>query len=444
MKIVNEHQREQWLASALTHISDEENRALLSSIINIASTTGEERQLAHYLASMMGKLGLDVVIQPIDQSSANVIGSFGHDNGPCLILYSPLDSVFSGNADEEVPWIGSRMRPDLLPRAVIEGNRLIGLSANNPKGHIASIIAAASAIIKAQIPLTGRLVLAFGSGGAPSSRPRQASHGEIGHGSGCEYMLQQGLQGDFAIIAKPGYAVSWEEAGLAWFHIRIHGVHTYVGHRGTLADDNPIVRASWVIQRLEQWFREYTQRHSSDYVSPMGAVSAINAGWPNKLAFIPAACDLYVDLRISPRSSPAEALVELQEHLDHERAKGTHIDCEMIVAIPGQTTDPQNWIVTSCIKAWEATERSKHSALRHTSGQTEAVILRRYGIPTARIGLPGITVPANLAAEDGGPVYTMGIVDLLSIRKLCECLIRTIVDTCTRRRAEVGLEGSSG
>jgi acetylornithine deacetylase/succinyl-diaminopimelate desuccinylase-like protein len=440
MKQVHQSHQDRWIASALEHINDSDNRALLASIVNIPSPTGEESRLAEYLGGVMRRLGLDVTTQAIDLSSANVIGALGSDVGPSLILYSPLDSAFSGNADEEVPWVGPKMRPDLLPEAVIDGDRLIGLSANNPKAHIVSIVAAAGAIAKAGIPLVGKVVLAFGAGGAPSNRERGPAHTDFGHGAGCEYMLQQGLRGDFAIITKPGYAVSWQEAGLAWFQIRIHGVHTYVGQRLVLADDNPIVRAASVIQTLERWFKEYTERHTSDFVSPLGAVSAIKGGWTSKLAFIPAACDLYVDLRIDPRSSPEQARLELEECLDREcRANGARIDCSMIVAIPGQTTDPHNWIVKSCIAAWEATEGRKHEPLRHTSGQTEAVILRRHGIPTARVGLPGITVPENLVAEDGRPVYTMGVVDLPSVRKLSECLVRAIVDTCTRSRQEVGL-----
>ena len=47
---------------------------------------------------------------------------------------------------------------------------MTGLSADNPKAHIISIIAAVAALHKAEVPLTGRVVMAFGAGGAPSNK----------------------------------------------------------------------------------------------------------------------------------------------------------------------------------------------------------------------------------------------------------------------------------
>jgi acetylornithine deacetylase/succinyl-diaminopimelate desuccinylase-like protein len=331
------------------------------------------------------------------------------------------------------------MRPDLLPHAVVEGDRVIGLSADNPKAHIVALIAATAAIAKARISLTGRVQLAFGAGGAPSNKRPGLSRFNVGHGTGCEFLLQQGIRGDFAVIAKPGYAVAWEEVGLTWFRVRVHGTQAYVGRRHVLVDDNPIVHAAKVIQSLEAWFREYGDRHTSGLCQPQGAIGAIEGGWKYKPAFTPAACDIYVDLRITPRCSPQQAWRELQAHLDSLRATGLRVDCEMILAIPGQTTEPSNWIIRSCIAAWEATERRKHEPLSRTSGQTEAAILRRHGIPTARFGLPSIMSPELLQDGADRPKHTMGTVNATSIRKYSECLIRVIVDTCTRSLAEVGL-----
>jgi succinyl-diaminopimelate desuccinylase len=435
----DDERRDRWVEHAVRHIDDAENLSLLASIVNIASPTGEERPLAEYLCQRMQTEGLRSEVQPIDATSANALGRLGDGIGPSLLLFAPLDSAFSGIAAEELPWSGPEMRPDLLPKAIVEGDRVIGLSADNPKAHIVALIAAARAVSKARIPLTGRVQLAFGAGGAPSNRRPGLTRFNVGHGTGCEFMLQQGVRGDFAIIAKPGYAVAWEEVGLVWFHLRIHGTQAYVGRRHVLVDDNPIVHAATVIQTLEPWFGEYAQRHTSGLCQPQGAIGAIEGGWTYKPAFTPAACDLYVDLRITPRCPPLQAWRELQTCLDQVRAKGIRIDCELIVAVPGQATDPANWIIRSCIAAWEATEGRKHQPFVKTSGQTEAVILRRHGIPTARFGLPAIMSPELLSDGSERPKHTMGIVNGASIRKYCECIVRVIVDTCTRNLDEVGL-----
>jgi acetylornithine deacetylase/succinyl-diaminopimelate desuccinylase-like protein len=249
-------------------------------------------------------------------------------------------------------------------------------------------------------------------------------------------MLSQGVRGDFAIITKPGYAVAWEEVGLTWFRIRVRGVQTYVGRRHFLAYRNPIVEAAHVVTALEAWFGEYAKRHTDGLVAPQGAVGAVQGGWTYKPSMIPAACDLYVDLRISPRTSPEEARRELEAALGRIKAQhpGLEADCEMILAIPGAGTDPRNWIIQSCIRAWESVEGRSHQPFLETSGQTEAVILRRAGIPTARMGLP-----AAMTAGPDRPKHTMGVVDAAAMRRFTRCLIYSIVDTCTRDLAEVGL-----
>ena len=113
-------------------------------------------------------------------------------------------------------------------------------------------------------------------------------------------MLSRGLDSDFAIVAKPGYAVAWEEVGLCWFRVRVRGVQTYVGRKHVLAYRNPIADAAHVIAGLESWFDEYARRHTDGLVAPQGAVGAVQGGWTYKPSMVPAACDLYVDLRISP------------------------------------------------------------------------------------------------------------------------------------------------
>ena len=79
----------------------------------------------------------------------------------------------------------------------------------------------------------------------------------------------------------------------------------------------------------------------------------------------------------------------------------------------------------------------KHTPYLQTSGQTEAVIFRRHGIPTARVGMPAQMSPA--AGERA--VHTMGVTHVEGMLKLAAVLIRTLVDTTTRALPEVGIGG---
>jgi acetylornithine deacetylase/succinyl-diaminopimelate desuccinylase-like protein len=432
---LSETQRQGYMSGLVKHLDRDWMLQQLARIVDIPSPLGEERPIAEHLVALMQELGLKASVQPIDALSANAIGELGDGDGASVMVFAPLDSALSGVEAEEVPWIGPVMRPDHLPKARIEGDGVVGLSADNPKAHIISILAAVAAVKKAGVPLAGRIVIALGAGGAPSNKRPNLERWNVGHGTGCEYLLQQGVRADFAIVTKPGFAVQHEEVGVCWFRIRVHGAQSYVGRKHVLVEDNAIVKAAALIPLLEQFFREYAERHTDGLVAPQGAIGAIEGGWKYKPAFTPAACDIYVDMRLSPRSTPMEIWRELNEALKGFQKTITDlvVDCKLIVAVEGPGTPESNWISQSCIRAWEAVEGRKHEPFKLTSGQTEAVIFRRHGIPTARIGLPAQMSPTGGERTK----HSMGVTKVGGMLKLAEVLARTLVDTCTRNMEEV-------
>jgi acetylornithine deacetylase/succinyl-diaminopimelate desuccinylase-like protein len=429
-----------WIDGARERIDDGWMRDLLVRLVEIPSPWGEERAIAKFLAETMAGLGLEAEMQEIDGQSANAIGRWRGGDGPALMIFAPLDSPFTGRAEDEVPWVGDSLPDHMKTRAIVSEDGVVGLSPDNPKAHIVAALQAVRAVMQAGVQPVGSVTLAFGAGGAPANPRPGETRPKTGHGRGCEFMLASSVAPDFApdfaIVAKPGYAVAWEEVGLTWFRIRVRGIQTYVGRKHFLAYKNPIVAAAPVITALEAWCDDYAKRHTSGLVAPQGAVGAIQGGWPYKPSMVPAACDIYLDPRISPRTTPEEARDEVEQALAEIRAANPDLeaDCEMIVAIPGYGTDPENWIIQSCIRGWEDTEGDAHAPFLDTSGQTEAVMLRRHGIPTARMGLPAV-----MTASEDWPRHTMGMVEIAGMRRFTRCLIYSIVDTCTRSREEVGL-----
>lgn len=428
-----------WLEAAYVHIDAGALRTLIVQMTAIPSPTGAERQLVEFLVEELNAGGLDGVVQSIDAEQANAVARRrGDGSGADLLLYAPIDAHLAGDEADDGPWVNFAGRPDLRPQPVVDGDFVVGLCSENPKGHGACVVAAALAITRAGVPLRGDLMVGLGGGGMPVNRSpvRSITRENVGQGNGCSYMLEQGFRPDFAVIAKPGAAVAYEEVGLCWFKIRVGGRLDYSGRGRHSGYRNPILDAMTVIAGLEAWFPEYTERNTSGLVAPKGNVGAIEGGWPEKPAFIPAACDLYVDLRISPRTDPVDARRQLEAALARIRSAHPHleVDCEMILAIPGTSTDPANWIIGSTIKAWELTTGRAHELRTGTSGATDANILRARGIPTARIGMPPVG-----AAAPFGDVFSMGSVSIPEMERLTRSLIAIAIDTCTRTRAEVGL-----
>ncbi len=330
----------------------------------------------------------------------------------------------------------------MRPEATGTADWVVGLGASNPKGHGACIVAAAAAIREAGIPLSGDLIVGLGAGGMPSnSRPTSISpRRNVGQGVGCSYMLEQGVFPDFAIIAKPGWSVAWEEVGLSWFRVTVHGTFNYVGSRHRLAYRNPIVAAAVVIEELERWFAEYSKRHTSGLVAPQGQIGFIHSGWGNTASLSPASCVLLIDLRLSPRTSPAKARQEFREVIDKIRSVHPDIDVEgeMVLSIPGTVTPPDNWIVQACIRSWEAIEGKAHEPLLSTSGATDANILRNRGVPTARVGMPKAIDDQGIEVD-----FAMGMnaSDVRHMIRLTKLLIHSAVATCTVPQAKVNDDG---
>jgi acetylornithine deacetylase/succinyl-diaminopimelate desuccinylase-like protein len=314
----------------------------------------------------------------------------------------------------------------------MEDGKVVGLGAENPKSYIACILEVAEALSAVGGTLPGTISVGLAGGGMPTSG-RPGLRRNIGHGAGCAYMLERGVRPDYAIVVKPGYAVSWEEVGLTWHTITIRGTLNYAGIRHRVPYRNPIIAAAAVIQALEAWLPGYTARHTETYVSPQGSIDAIRAGGADLSAYVPPVCELFLDLRVGPRSSPAEAKAELDAFIDELRPTlpEFELSSEMTVAVAGTATPESSWIVRSLVRAWEDHEGRPHQPATGTSGATDVAILRGHGIDTARIGPPASKSPSPY------PGFSMGVADPESLETLASVLLACVVDTVGRTRDEI-------
>lgn len=227
------------------------------------------------------------------------------------------------------------------------------------------------------------------------------------------------------MIAKSGWSVSWEEVGLIWFEVTVEGDHNYVGSRHLMPYTNPIVDAARLIEKIEAWLIRWPDQHRSGLVAPQGVVSYIESGWRRMPAFTPAACRFRIDLRLSPRTDSSEAEAEFASVLKRFSDElGIKASYQRLVAIEGTNTSPDAPIIKQTINAWEFIEQQTHQPTLNTSGATDANILRAYGVPTARVGLPKASLP-DMDFQLG-----MNAVAIDDLYKLTLLLLYTTISVC--------------
>jgi len=414
--------------AVLAELDRERMKDIAVALVGCPSPPGLERPLAELASELLRGAGLEAWTQIIDDEQANAVGRLG--SGPAsLMLYAPIDTLITGT-EADIPWAGRELRPDMMAAPLVDGDLIVGLGAGNPKGHAAVVIAVAEAIAAAGVPLDGELIVGLGAGGMPTNAPAGARRRNIAQGAGCSFMLEQGVWADQAVIAKPGWSASWEEVGLCWFEFTVHGTHTYVGSRHLLPYRNPIVDAASLIAAFEEWAPGYTGRHTEGLVAPQVNIGSIRAGWPEMPSVSSAACKLMVDVRVSPRTTPAEVKAEMESFMATFRHTNPDIEVEseMVLAIPGSRTDPEHPIVTTAISSWEAVTGEAHVPATKMSGGTDANILRNRGIPTVRIGMPKATVRSGDLDFQRG-MNTASISDMM---RLGEVLTRIAITTLSR------------
>ena len=432
-------QQQAWYEAACARIDAGRLKQLIFDLTDIHSPTGAEEQASRYLANYMEDAGFDALYQPVSANSGNCIGRLSGDgSGPTLMLYAPIDTHLDADPDTDLPWVGPELRDDMLPRAQLRDDMVLGLGASNPKSMIATLTEAARCVREAGVSLTGDVVVASCGGGMPWLVEEPA---QTGVSSGVTHMLAHDVSADFGVIFKPWDEVYYEHPGMMWFKVTTWGSMGYAGiPRGIPEFRSSIVPGAHVILDLEQWLADYPDQHLSAQIKPEGWIAAVRSGWPEKPAFPSAACEIYLDVRTNPDQSMDEIEAEFDGVMRDIVARHEDVEAtwEMYVSCPGSRTSPDHWIVQSALRAWESVHDRDYPGAAMLSGQTDAATLCRLGLPLVRVGYPFIGDKAMPEAFRDG-LGGMGCAIISDLIDPMRQLIHILIDSCTRTREEVGL-----
>jgi len=254
--------------------------ALLEFLVSIPSVSGNERELADQLTTMLREEGFAV-----QREGDNLWFSLGLNDGPHLLMLSHIDTVPGCQG-----WKCDPLRP------VMQDGRLTGLGANDAKGCVAAMILAARALSDEQ--LDGKVTFAFvaeeerGGDGIRATKPKL---GRI----------------DAAVVGEPtALKICSAQRGMLILHCTARGEAAHVAHASLGA--NAIHQAARDIARLaEMRFPPHEGLGET-----RAQVTRISGGLARNQ--VPDRCEFFVDLRTTPNLDHSEVSATINAALESE------------------------------------------------------------------------------------------------------------------------------
>jgi hypothetical protein len=224
-----------------------------------------------------------------------------------------------------------------------------------------------------------------------------------------------------------------------YYRIRVVGDPMYMANESNKQRPYRVLMdTTRILQEIDAWSETFRQEYAAGAYRPGVSANSIHAGRQDKPNWSPAIAEIFMDMRPAPWMAPLEAKYIFDDFMRGVLKKypGMVAEWEMYTAVPGGRTDPNNWIIQSSIRGAQAVDGDKSPTYEgRGAGQTEAGVLRTWGLPTARISgaPPNPELPEDIRGMTMSGTYGPHVV------KAAQVMIYAIVDTLTRTREETGL-----
>jgi acetylornithine deacetylase len=248
-----------------------------------------EVEIGTYVAEKLKELGLDVTTSEIAPGRVNAVGVLkGSGGGRSLLLNAHMDTV--GVEDMSIDPFGGELR---------EG-RVYGRGAQDMKGSLAAMIAAAKAIVDAGIRLRGDLLI---------TGVADEEHSSIG----TEALVKE-FKADSAIVTEPtDMHICRAHRGFIWFEVETIGRAAHGSRYNEGIDAN--MRMGRFLAELEKLERELLQRKGHELAGPPSLHAALIQGG-TEISKYAERCKLTIERRTVPGETIEAATAELQAIVD--------------------------------------------------------------------------------------------------------------------------------
>jgi acetylornithine deacetylase len=319
-----------------------------------------EREIADLIAAEMKRGGLDVSIETVTHGRPNVVGVLeGRAKGRTLMFCGHTDTVgVTGMSEPFTP--------------VERDGRLYGRGAQDMKGGVAAMIAAATAIAERGDLASGRIVVAC---------VVDEEHSSIGADA-----LVKSWRADAAVVPEPtDLTIAVGHKGFAWLDITVEGK---AAHGSRPADgQDAILRLGRVLGRLEALDRALQARPPHPLLGTGSLHASIIEGG-HELSSYPDRATLQMERRTLPGEDASVALEEVQQILDALALDDTTFrgSATAVFGRPGYEIGPDQDLPD--VLAAALSGAGGEPRVTGASFWTDAAVLGHAGIPSLLFG-PG-------------------------------------------------------
>ena len=423
------------MATTLTEIRIDSDRLVswASEAVGIPSFTGNEGDMARFMAETFRGLGLSVQWQQVEDPAfdrngvsvssgrANVLGiREGAGGGKSLMFNGHMDTSYSGKE----PWLAGVR--GFQPEAFVHEDRLYGLGISNMKGALACYVEALRALTDAGVTLKGDVMIAAVCGEIEKAQYGDAQGAEYrGYATGTRYLVSHGGVADMCILGEPTEGkIILGHHGAMWARISTRGNFIHTAFSEGTKDQNSILRMQEVFPNVRAWAEAWEANPENAYqgVGAIVGISAIQGGFGWRVSRTPHRTDLFLDIRVPPTKSMSVARNEFRALVSSLREQFPEygIEGEVYVTAPGAEIEDDHELVAAIEASHQEVFGSvpERDVVRWFS---DASVLTRYGVPSVNYGtstgLMDTTLGENLAIE--GLVQTAEIYARAAMR-LCE------------------------
>lgn len=413
------HRINQWI--------DENREAhieFLQTLVQLASTQGNEKEVQHNVALFLNNLDLDVDVWELDgdrlkqhpyfysnretfENSPNVVGVLkGTGGGKSIILNGHVDVVPEGDHEQwdDDPYSGK----------IVDG-KMYGRGATDMKGGNASLMIALDAVTSLDIRLKGDVIF-------------QSVVEEESGGAGTLDAILRGYKADAAIIPEPtNMKIFPKQQGSKWFRLIITGRTAHGGTRyhGVSAIDKTFV----VTEHIKELEKVRNARITDPLYDNIPIPVPINMGvikggdWPSS---VPDIVQLEGRIGIAPNETMEQVQAELEQWMKRLSEKDDWfqdhpVEIEWFGArwVPGEIATDHP-LMNSLISNFKDIT-NEDPVIEAAPWGTDGGLLSQVGDTPSVVFGPGTTGLAH---------YPNEAIDIEKIFEAAKIIAATIVDWC--------------